>query len=90
MARSNLTETQLVVFTNGGNAIATFEGGCTAFYFSSTADVLVDFDQPTDAGSFLIKANIAYPIFDFEHGNVKQVHVRGNGGGGSLYILGVR
>lgn len=83
-------ETQIVAFNNTSDKEATFAGGCSGFYFSTTADVFVDFDQPVDDGSFLIKANIAYPFFDFRNGSVNKIHVKGSSGSGNLHILGVR
>ena len=90
MAKDQGVETQFVSFEDGIDDEATFEGGCQGFYLSATADCFVDFDQPSDDGSFLIKANIAYPIFDFKGSNVQKVHVRGSTGSGNLHILGVR
>jgi len=90
MANFNSVETQFVAFEDGVDGEATFEGGCTGFYLSATADCFVDFDAATDDGSFLIKANIAYPKFDFKGASVKKVHVRGSTGSGNLHILGVR
>lgn len=90
MAADQKAETQIIAFTNTSDTAATFESGCSRFYFSSTADVFVDFDQPTDAGSFLIKANIAYPGVDFLGGSVKKIHAKGTSGSGNLHILGVR
>lgn len=83
-------ETQIIAFNNTNDKEATFEGGCDGFYLSATADVLVDFDQPTDAGSFLIKANIAYPFFEFRGVSVQKVHAMGSSGSGNLHIIGVR
>mgnify|MGYP003394729481 CR=1 FL=1 len=90
MSAFNGVETQIIAFVNTGDKEATFEGGCQGFYLSATADVYVDFDQPTDTGSFLIKANIAYPKFDFRGANVQKVHAMGVSGSGNLHIIGVR
>ena len=90
MAAFDGQETQTIAFVSTADKEAAFAGGCQGFYFSATADVLVDFDQPTDSGSFLIKANIAYPKFDFRKSNVLKVHAMGSSGSGTLYIIGVR
>lgn len=90
MAADQKAETQIISFTNTADNEATFAGGCSRFYFSTSADVFVDFDQPCDTGSFLVKANIAYPAFDFMGGSVNKIHAKGSAGSGSLYILGVR
>lgn len=87
MANFQPTETQLIAFTSTADSHATFDGGCGGFYLSSTADVFVDFNQPTDAGSFLIKANIAYPKFEL---SASKVHAKGSSGSGNLHIIGVR
>lgn len=90
MAAYQAVETQIIAFNNTATLAATFEGGCSRFYFSSTADVYVDFDQPTDDGSFLIKANIAYGEFDFKGASIRKIYAKGTGGTGNLHILGVR
>ena len=89
MSASQGVETQTIATTTSDKE-ATFEGGCQGFYISSDADSYVDFDQPTDTGSFLIKANIAYPKFDFRGANVKKVHARAVTGTGNIYLIGVR
>jgi hypothetical protein len=88
MARSQTVETQKVAMTSTTQA-ATFEGGVQGVYLSSDADCFVDFDQPSDTGSYLIKANVAYPFFDFRSGSVSKVYAQ-TATTGNLYILGVR
>ena len=90
ISASQGVETQLIAFVSTADTEATFAGGCKGFFLSATADVLVDFDQPTDTGSFLVKANIAYPFFDFSNTNVQKVHAKGSSGSGNLHIIGVR
>lgn len=71
-------------------SVATFEGGIQSVKFSTTTDVLVDFDQPSDAGSFLVKANVNDNQIDFHGANVKKIYAQTTGGTGTLYILGIR
>lgn len=89
MARDQGVETQKLALTTS-DAHATFEGGCQGFYLSADADCYVDFDQPSDTGSFLIKANVAYPKFDFRGSNVQKIHARTVSSTGNLFIVGVR
>ena len=75
MASDQGVETQKMALTTSTSE-ATFSGGINACYLSADADIYVDFDQPTDTGSFLVKANIAYPKFEFEGSNVKKIYAR--------------
>lgn len=89
MARADGVETQMVAFT-AADQHATFEGGIKACYLVATADCYVDFDQPTDTGSLLIKANLAPVLLEFKGSTISKIHVRRVSGDGNLHILGLR
>lgn len=89
MARDQGVETQMVAFT-ATNQEATFEGGIKGCYLVATADCYVDFDQPTDTGSLLIKANLAPVFLEFKGSIINKVHVMRVSGNGNLHILGIR
>ena len=71
-------------------AHATFEGGVQQVYLSADADCFVDFDQPSDTGSLLIKANLAPARIEFRGGSIKKIYAQTGSSTGNLYILGVR
>lgn len=89
MALYQTAETQKLAMTTD-TAAATFEGGVQQVYLSADADCYVDFDQPSDTGSLLIKANLAPVRIDFRGGSITKIHAQAATGTGNLYILGVR
>ena len=91
MANFQSVETQLLSVDDTGTSVATFEGGIQAVSFTAiTNDVYVDFDQPADAGSFLIKKDVTQDQINFPRGNVQKIYARTASDTATLYILGVR
>lgn len=82
-------ETQTISVSSTNN-YATFDGGIQACVLSCDVDTFVDFDQPSDAGSFYVKATEHPANIDFHGVNVKKIHAKTTGGTGTLYILGIR
>ena len=79
MANFQSVETQLLSVDDTGTSVATFEGGIQAVSFSCTDnDVYVDFDQPADAGSFLIKKDVTHDQISFPRGNVQKIYYSTN------------
>lgn len=87
MARDNTIETQTIALSSSDKS-ATFEGGISELYVTADTDCKIDFDTATDAGSFLIKANLSPLRIEFKMGFVSQVHAVGTSG--TLYLIGVR
>ena len=80
------TETRRLA-VSGSDQVENFESLCTGVYLIADADCFVAFDENADLGSFLIKANIVYPL---ERVNFTQIHAITSGGTGNLYILATR
>ena len=84
-------ETQSLSVDSTGASFATFAGGIQAASFAcETNDVFVDFDQPADAGSFLIKKDVTHDQINFGKANVQKIYAKTASSTATLYILGVR
>ena len=91
MAQDQGVETQVLTVDSSGTSVATFEGGIQGVVFSCiTNDVYVDFDQPADAGSFLINKNVTQNQIDFRGANVQKIYAKTASSTATLYILGIR
>ena len=64
-----------------------FVTGCSGLYLVADGDCVVDFDQPSDVGSFLVKANILYELEKIQFTKLYAITLSSTA---NLYILAFR
>lgn len=89
MASEKKIETRLLAATTTNQVVDWGSPPLKKIYLvADAATVRIDFDQPTDAGSFpLPTANV---IFEFDDISCNKLHVSTSSSTANLYMLGVR
>lgn len=86
MSATQAADTRKIVMTTTDTK-ENFVSLCDGLLICSDADCYIDFDQPTDTGSQLVKANQSTMYWPIQF---TEIHARTVSGGGNLYITGLR
>lgn len=86
MAQSRAAETRKIAVTTT-NKEENFVTGCNGIVVVADADCVIDFDQPCDPGSLLIKANQAPAYFPVQFTRLNAMTLSSTA---NLYIVGLR
>jgi hypothetical protein len=86
MASDKAAETRKIACTTT-NKQEDFQTGCKGIVVVSDADCVIDFDQPCDAGSLLIKANQAPAYFPVQF---TRLHAMTLSSTANLYVVALR
>ena len=86
MASDRSSETRKMAVTTA-NSVENFGATLKGIAIVADTDCYIDFDQPTDTGSLLIKANLEPAYLPVP---CQYVYARAVTGSGNIYLLGIR
>ena len=87
MASDKRTETRLLAVTTTNQQVDWGNPPLKRLYvYSDAANVRIDFDQPTDAGSFVLPSATLFEL----NLEVNVLHASTSSGTANLYMIGVR
>lgn len=87
MASDKRNETRVLAVTTTNQIVDWGNPPLRRLYvYADAANVRIDFDQPTDAGSFVIPATTLFEL----NLEVNNLHASTSSGTANLYMIGVR
>ena len=87
MASDKRTETRLLAVTTADQQVNWGNPQLKRLYvYTDAANVRIDFDQPTDAGSFILPATTLFEL----NLEVNILHASTSSGTANLYMIGIR